>query len=105
MGVVSWESHGRLRAGCCLGFLGYRCRDLGKADVYVHHSKSFKLPEDGTDVIMVGPGTGIAPVPRLFARARVPRRLAATGCSLVINTPPRIISTHENLQPCKNAVC
>ena len=62
VGVVSWESHGRERQGVASAYLGHRCTNQAKADVYVHHSKSFKLPEDGaTDVIMVGPGTGIAP--------------------------------------------
>ena len=62
VGVVSWESHGRERQGVASAYLGHRCSDQAKADVYVHHSKSFKLPEDPTtDIIMVGPGTGIAP--------------------------------------------
>ena len=59
---MSWESHGRLREGVASSYLGHRCDNGALADVFVHHSKSFKLPEDGaTDIIMVGPGTGIAP--------------------------------------------
>jgi len=30
-------------------------------DFYIHHNDQFRLPEDHKDVIMIGPGTGIAP--------------------------------------------
>jgi sulfite reductase (NADPH) flavoprotein alpha-component len=30
-------------------------------DFYIHHNDQFRLPEDNKDVIMIGPGTGIAP--------------------------------------------
>lgn len=32
-----------------------------KIDFYIHHNDQFRLPEDHKDVIMIGPGTGIAP--------------------------------------------
>jgi sulfite reductase (NADPH) flavoprotein alpha-component len=58
--VVHYESRGRMRKGVCSTFLAERA---GKAPVPVFPNTSrFRLPEDGnTPIIMVGPGTGIAP--------------------------------------------
>ena len=58
--VVHYESRGRMRKGVCSTFLAERAE---KAPVPVFPNTSrFRLPEDGdTPIIMVGPGTGIAP--------------------------------------------
>src|SRR6195256_2585698 len=58
--VVHYESRGRVRKGVCSTFLAERAE---KAPVPVFPNTSrFRLPEDGNaPVIMVGPGTGIAP--------------------------------------------
>lgn len=61
--IVRYETHGRRKSGLCSGFLA----DVAEAGrpttpVYVQESKSFRLPADGSrDIIMVGPGTGVAP--------------------------------------------
>jgi sulfite reductase (NADPH) flavoprotein alpha-component len=51
----------------------------GTMPVFLHYDKNFKLPEDGdTPIIMVGPGTGIAPF-RAFVEER--DAIGATGNS------------------------
>ncbi len=67
--IVRYESHGRKRGGVCTTFLADRS-DEATPGVFVHTNKAFRLPEN-TDlpVIMVGPGTGIAPF-RAFLEER-----------------------------------
>ncbi|TVR47009.1 MAG: sulfite reductase subunit alpha [Planctomycetota bacterium] len=72
VGVVTWESHGRLREGVASSYLGRRSCSGSKVEVFVHHSKNFGLPEDpATDIIMVGPGTGIAPFRAFLEERRI----------------------------------
>lgn len=71
VGIVRYSHHDRDRTGLTTGFLADRC-PAGNSDVPVFMSptRSFVLPEDGsTDIIMVGPGTGIAPF-RAFLQQR-----------------------------------
>ena len=59
--VVCYESHGRLRKGVCSSFLAERADDV-PVPVFPAAAKHFHLPEDpDTPIIMIGPGTGIAP--------------------------------------------
>jgi sulfite reductase (NADPH) flavoprotein alpha-component len=58
--IVRYETNGRKRKGVCSTFLADRARQ--KVGTFVHRSPHFRLPEDyAKPVIMVGPGTGIAP--------------------------------------------
>ena len=60
--TVRYESHGRQRKGVASTFLAERWADEATAGVFVHTAKHFRLPEDlSTPIIMVGPGTGVAP--------------------------------------------
>ena len=72
VGIVRYSHHGRDRGGLCTIYMADEVK-VNKTDVGVFMSptKSFVLPEDkSTDIIMVGPGTGIAPF-RAFMEQRV----------------------------------
>ena len=59
--VVRYESNGRLRKGVASSFLAERADDV-PVPVFPSNAKHFHLPENpDTPIIMVGPGTGIAP--------------------------------------------
>ncbi len=67
--VVRYELHGRPRQGVCSTYLADRLDD-GALPVFIHSAKHFRQPEDpSVPVIMVGPGTGIAPF-RAFLQER-----------------------------------
>ena len=72
VGAVRYEKHGRHRKGVASTFLADRAGDIVK--VFVNPSHGFRPPTNGdAPMIMVGPGTGIAPF-RAFLEER-----AATG--------------------------
>lgn len=67
---VTYETHGRTRKGVCSTFLCEGLEEEEEVRVFMQPTKHFKLPEDPSrDVIMVGPGTGIAPF-RAFLEER-----------------------------------
>ena len=68
--VVRYEAHGRERLGVCSGQLGDRTPVGTMLPVFLHANHNFRLPEDSSaPVIMVGPGTGVAPF-RAFLEER-----------------------------------
>jgi sulfite reductase (NADPH) flavoprotein alpha-component len=68
--TVRYESHGRRREGVASTYLADRLNPDNRLPMFVHVAKGFRLPEDpSTPVIMVGPGTGIAPF-RAFLQER-----------------------------------
>jgi sulfite reductase (NADPH) flavoprotein alpha-component len=67
--VIRYESHGRVRKGVCSTFMAERAENV-PVPVYPSSAKHFHLPEDPfTPIIMIGPGTGIAPF-RAFLQDR-----------------------------------
>lgn len=73
VGAVRYEAYGREKKGVCSTFIADMWDEGATAGVYFHHNKNFKLPEDGSlPVIMIGPGTGIAPF-RAFIEERSAR--------------------------------
>jgi sulfite reductase (NADPH) flavoprotein alpha-component len=75
--VVRYEVDGRRRKGVCSTFLADRVSGDGRVPVFVHTSPHFRLPADPSrPVLMVGPGTGIAPF-RAFLEER--RAIGAPG--------------------------
>jgi sulfite reductase (NADPH) flavoprotein alpha-component len=77
VGVVRYDAHGRERKGVCSTYLAERIAEGNQAEVFVTPNKHFKVPTDGdAPMIMVGPGTGIAPF-RAFVEER--KEIGAKG--------------------------
>jgi sulfite reductase (NADPH) flavoprotein alpha-component len=74
--VVRYNTHNRERHGVASTQLGMRAHVGTKLPVFLHANQNFRLPDDpSTPIIMVGPGTGVAPF-RAFLEDR-----QATGAS------------------------
>ncbi|MEO0894663.1 MAG: assimilatory sulfite reductase (NADPH) flavoprotein subunit [Pseudomonadota bacterium] len=70
VGVVEWDAFERGHLGGASGHLGRRAGEGDGLRVFVESNENFRLPESpDTPVIMVGPGTGIAPF-RAFLQER-----------------------------------
>ena len=75
--AVRYEIQNRVRLGVCSTWLGGRVAPGEKIRVYAQKAKDFALPQDpAKPVIMIGPGTGIAPF-RAFLHER--QATKATG--------------------------
>jgi sulfite reductase (NADPH) flavoprotein alpha-component len=76
--AVRYESHGRSRKGVASNYVAEHLKRGGRVRVKVKPNRHFSLPEPDKDIIMVGPGTGVAPF-RAFVQER--RATEATGKS------------------------
>jgi sulfite reductase (NADPH) flavoprotein alpha-component len=73
--LVRYHSHGRAREGVASGYLCERVTEDATVRVFLSPNDGFRLPRDpDAPVIMVGPGTGVAPF-RAFVEER-----EALGC-------------------------
>lgn len=78
---VRYRSSERNHGGVCSSYLADRVGEGESAGVFLSPNKSFRLPsDDDVPVVMIGPGTGIAPF-----RAFLHERRDGTGCSSETN--------------------
>jgi sulfite reductase (NADPH) flavoprotein alpha-component len=74
--VVDYEAYGSTHWGAASGLLAATDED-GRLPVFIESNERFRLPADGSrDIIMIGPGTGVAPF-RAFVQER--RESGASG--------------------------
>jgi sulfite reductase (NADPH) flavoprotein alpha-component len=73
--AVRYEAHGHARKGVASTYVADRLKKGGRLRVKLRPNKHFALPAPDRDIIMIGPGTGIAPF-RAFVQER-----RATGAS------------------------
>ncbi|MEM6941273.1 MAG: sulfite reductase subunit alpha [Pseudomonadota bacterium] len=77
--AVRWMYENRPHRGVCSTFLADHAPEGAQAGIFMSPNKSFRVPEDDqVPMIMVGPGTGIAPF-RAFLEER--RERGATGAN------------------------
>ena len=70
VGLVEYDENGHLRTGGASGYLANRLEEGQSVKVFIEHNDNFRLPVNGdTPVIMIGPGTGVAPF-RAFMQQR-----------------------------------
>jgi sulfite reductase (NADPH) flavoprotein alpha-component len=73
--AVRYETHGRARKGVASTDVAERLKKGSRLRVKLRPNKHFALPAPDRDIIMIGPGTGVAPF-RAFVQER-----RATGAS------------------------
>jgi sulfite reductase (NADPH) flavoprotein alpha-component len=73
--AVRYETHGRRRLGVASTFVADHLKAGAAIKAALKPNKHFRLPEPSGDIIMIGPGTGVAPF-RAFVQER-----RATGAS------------------------
>jgi sulfite reductase (NADPH) flavoprotein alpha-component len=67
--AVRYETHGRARKGVASNYVAERLKRGGRVRVKLKPNKHFGLPAADKDIVMVGPGTGVAPF-RAFVQER-----------------------------------
>ncbi len=74
--IVQYESFGRPRWGVVSGALSSLPAEDATLPIYLQRNPAFRLPDPHTPIIMIGPGTGVAPY-RAFLSERA--QTGATG--------------------------
>lgn len=70
--ALRYQAFGSEHLGAASTFLADRIASGDTVPVYIEHNPRFRLPDDGTPIIMIGPGTGVAPF-RAFVEERAER--------------------------------
>ena len=95
--AVRWENNGRPHRGVCSTYMADLAPVGSEVGVFAMPNKNFRVPQDDTvPMIMVGPGTGIAPFRRVLRRTPSPRldrqQLAVPSAT----RPARMTSIYED---------
>ncbi|MCU6711720.1 assimilatory sulfite reductase (NADPH) flavoprotein subunit [Paenibacillus sp. J5C_2022] len=87
---VQYDAHGRKRDGVCSVHVSERLEEGETLPIFIQHNPGFKLPTNpDTPIIMVGPGTGVAPF-RAFLEER--EELGAEGKSWLFYGDRRFVT-------------
>ena len=103
--AVRYEVAGRARLGVCSTFLADRVAPGDRLRVYVQKARISRCPRIPKPVIMIGPGTGVAPFRAFLQERRRRRRPARTGCSSAISAATSIFSMRTNSPRCVPPGC
>jgi sulfite reductase (NADPH) flavoprotein alpha-component len=66
---LNYNLYGKTHTGACSTYLAELPETEQKLRIFFETNDSFRLPSDDTDIIMIGPGTGVAPF-RAFMQER-----------------------------------
>jgi sulfite reductase (NADPH) flavoprotein alpha-component len=81
--AVRYETHGRARKGVASNYVAERLKRGGRVRVKLKPNKHFALPAADRDIIMVGPGTGVAPFRAFVQERRATAASASRGSSRI----------------------
>jgi sulfite reductase (NADPH) flavoprotein alpha-component len=74
--AVRYEAFGSSHWGAASTHLADRLVEGDTVAIFIEHNKRFRLPADDVPIVMIGPGTGVAPF-RAFVEERIER--SSTG--------------------------
>ena len=105
--AVRYQTHGRDRGGVASTYIADRRKAGDTLPIYVKPNPHFRLPADpAAPIIMIGPGTGVAPF-RAFMQERdaTGRAAAGAGCSSATSATPTTSCISSNGRTCWPAAC